>query len=315
MPPCRFSTSWPFLSPGSILTHFRHYSKTATVGPLLKNPTTDSADIWNYRPVPLLSALLMVTESLGATRASSNSSVLILPDLSSAFDMVNHQILLSTPHSAELGIANSALTWFTSSHVQVTWNGSLSKHCFLETSVPRGSVLGPLLFSLYTRSLGFAITSHGFSYHCFVDNTQLYLSVPTFSSNTHVATVFWSRSESAILNVDPSPFFFFFFLMSEHNLWQNADMHVTLLANLWIKCGNNLSSPVATCNIWPFRGAAFHATRLIRLIKKHSKNTNKFTQAIQAKTPKQKNTRGYSQNEREISSRQQHGDKCYREHD
>ena len=125
-----------------------------------------------------------------AARASSNSSVLILLKLSSAFDTINHQILLST--LAELGIADSALTWFTSyltnRTFQVTWNGSLSKPCFLETGVPQGPVLGLLLFSLYTRSLGSAITSHGFFYHCYADlHTQLVFSFP-FYSDTHFAT-------------------------------------------------------------------------------------------------------------------------------
>ena len=76
-----------------------------------------------------------MAESLRAARASSNLSVLILLDLSSTFDTVNHQILLST--LAKLVIADSALTWFTSyltnRTFQVTWNGSLSKPCFLET--------------------------------------------------------------------------------------------------------------------------------------------------------------------------------------
>uniref|UniRef100_A0A8C1RDE1 Reverse transcriptase domain-containing protein n=1 Tax=Cyprinus carpio TaxID=7962 RepID=A0A8C1RDE1_CYPCA len=122
-------------------------------------------------------ALLSVTEALRLARAASKSSVLILLDLSAAFDTVNHQILLSTLRIKE--ISGTSLLWFNSClsdrSFRVSWRGEVSKSQ-LDTGVPQGSVLGPLLFSIYMTSTGSVIQKHGFSYHCYTDDTQLYFS-------------------------------------------------------------------------------------------------------------------------------------------
>ncbi len=109
---------------------------------------------------------------------SPKSSVLILLDLSATFDTVNHQILQSTLTS--LDITGISLRWFksylTGRSFEVAWGVEVSKAHQLVTGVPQGSVLGPLLFSTYTTSLGPIIQAHGFSYHFYADDTQLYLA-------------------------------------------------------------------------------------------------------------------------------------------
>ncbi|KAK3508068.1 hypothetical protein QTP70_012310 [Hemibagrus guttatus] len=247
------------LTSGHVPTAF----KKARVIPILKKPALDPSDISNYRPVSLLSflskilervvcnqlsdylmqnnlhdpnqsgfkaahstetALLAVTEKLHAARSAKLSSVLILLDLSAAFDTVNHKTLLSTLRS--LGICGTAWEWFASyldgRSYQVTWKGLTSAPRRLSTGVPQGSVLGPLLFSLYTHSLGKVISSHGFSYHCYADETQLIFSFPPSDTTAsarisacladisswmtaHQLKLNPSKTELLIIPGDPSP--------------------------------------------------------------------------------------------------------------
>ena len=110
--------------------------------------------------------------------------LLVLLDLSAAFDTVDHKILLHRLHSS-LGITGTALKWFESylsyRSQRVFSGGCLSDSIKLPYGVPQGSCLGPLLFTIYSSKLFEVIKDHLPVAHGYAHDTQLYLS---FKPNT-----------------------------------------------------------------------------------------------------------------------------------
>ena len=114
--------------------------------------------------------------------ALDNISVrLLLLDLSAAFDTLDHQILLSRLNSV-FGIQSTALQWFHSylsdRYQSTSVNNSSSSPSQLMYGVPQGSVLGPILFVLYTTPLSDIIANHSVNHQLFADDTQLQKSAP-----------------------------------------------------------------------------------------------------------------------------------------
>jgi hypothetical protein len=107
-------------------------------------------------------------------------TALILLDLSSAFDMVDHGLL----HLAleRVGISGIALQWLQSylsgRSQSILIDGTSSAPVSISTGVPQGSVLGPLIFTIYMLGIGDVIRAHGFNYVVYADDVQIFGSFP-----------------------------------------------------------------------------------------------------------------------------------------
>ena len=215
--------------------------KKAFVTPLIKKAILDCEILKNFRPVSNLSylsklierivcvqlvdhlkqnnlyelfqsayralhstetALLRVHNDLLQAVDSHGGAILVLLDLSAAFDTIDHVKLINILDRS-FGVRGTALEWFKSylqdrtQRVQI--GNEFSDAQTLKFGVPQGSVLGPILFTIYTTPLGNLIRKHGLSLHLYADDTQLYLAFkPTDSMSKEDAI---KRIEECVVDI------------------------------------------------------------------------------------------------------------------
>ena len=122
-------------------------------------------------------------------QTSGHVTLLALLDQSSAFNVIDHGILIDRLGHL-FGFAGVVLEWVRSYVTErsqyVHFNGESSNVVYLECGVPQGSVLGPHLYILYTIDLMRIVDKHGLKAHSYADDLQIYSHVDTAQTSSLV---------------------------------------------------------------------------------------------------------------------------------
>ena len=126
---------------------------------------------------------------------SRRSVLLVLLDLSAAFDTINHNTLLR--RLSGYGLSGDVLAWLTSYLCNRTCvvrvQSGVSEVETITTGVPQGTALGPLLFNAYIAPLTTLLQKHNIHHHLYADDTQLYI---TFAPTDHTQAL--ARMEACV---------------------------------------------------------------------------------------------------------------------
>ena len=191
--------------------------KSSLVRPTLKKPDMDHDSLASYRPISNLSflsktiertvssqtysylernelfpmmqsayrqhhstetALLKVSNDILRAVDQHQDVVLVMLDLSAAFDTIDHTILLERMKQ-RFGFGGVVIKWFasylSSRKQSVMINECVSHSKPIKYGVPQGSVLGPLLFAMYMAPIEDIVRFHGLSCMVYADDSQFYV--------------------------------------------------------------------------------------------------------------------------------------------
>ena len=249
--------------------------KTAAIIPLLKKILSDPEIFANLRPISTLPFISKTMERVAGKQISTHKTrnnlnekfqsayreaystetalvriqndilidndqkkcvFLVMLDLSAAFDLVSHPILLKRLEN-RIGITDKALEWVTSYLTDrkqfVMLHGHKSCTHVLDCNVPQGSVLGSGMFSDYNSPIADIFKNHEIKYHLYADDTQVYLSFDAINEDHAITRLenclndvrIWMARNSLKMNESKTDFIIF---GSKHSLKSVKTNHVTI---------------------------------------------------------------------------------------
>ena len=137
-------------------------------------------------------AVVRVTNDILRAVDNHHHVILVLLDLSAAFDTLDHAILLQR-FQERFGITGNALRWMTSYFHErqqcVVINGTRFDWKQVLWGAPQGSVFGPMAFSFYSAPVEDIIMSHGLECMIYADDTQIYFSFNDLEMDTAVSRI------------------------------------------------------------------------------------------------------------------------------
>lgn len=193
----------PKISKPTLISHFRPISILPTLSKILEKVVHEQLSLFlaknnilpstqsGFRPHHSTNtALLDVTDNIFRAYDKHENTCLVLLDYSKAFDTIDHTILCKK--LSYFGLDSSTVNFFQSylenREQKVNFsNGKSSDTVSITRGVPQGSILGPLLFTIYTAD--FCKCLEYCSSHQYADDFQLYFSFEEVRSNSAVALI------------------------------------------------------------------------------------------------------------------------------
>jgi hypothetical protein len=227
-------------------------------------------------------ALLRIQNDLLLAIDKRQVTALILLDLSAAFDTIDHDILLNRL-SSTFGVSGAALdlltSYLTDRSQYVCIGSDSSDSASLTTGVPQGSVLGPLLFTLYTTPVSYLLRDSAMSFHLYADDTQLYISFVaqdhadalSLLSSTLDSVYSWLSSNRLVVNPSKTEYLLVGQkqqrdkLVSKSVIFRNNVLTPTsTVRNLGVMFDENLT---LTKHISSISSSSYHVIRQIRQVR------------------------------------------------